>query len=382
MNYLNRFLIEENTQFECVGVVDCDFRRQHDEKLLHKKFSRSIKENLEKSFKRILNCSNSDYIGHLVFSGDFSTYDTIHYKYHSFIPQIQGFDFLMTFTASERLECVQQEQYEKFCTDGQITSFLRSRIDFSEKAERIFTVKRDEQITDISVSDYHSERDFHQFHESFGVNITESDYYESEHEFHRIHKSFGDDIDDFYDCIKKKEVTCKNGRELDIRELEYLLAWDLSYILREQLAVKTFHLSMLSESEELEMFSKVSNFYHDTRYKIFDNFKNETTLSNYMQNYALSLCARKTCYHDYSQKMIWDIDDVAPWQPKNFQDFFNWYHPYDDWYHPPEPVVFTENDLQNFDIERRLRTPVVRRQRLRGVYNLRRLSNILSSDSD
>ena len=59
MSLLNRFLIEEDIQFECAGVVE----RYMDTNLI-------MERNLLKSLKRISNESNSDFIGHLVLSGD------------------------------------------------------------------------------------------------------------------------------------------------------------------------------------------------------------------------------------------------------------------------------------------------------------------------
>ena len=62
MSFLNRFLIEEDIQFEihiCAGVVE----RYGD-----------MERNLVKNLKRISNNSNSDFIDHLVLSHDSYTY--------------------------------------------------------------------------------------------------------------------------------------------------------------------------------------------------------------------------------------------------------------------------------------------------------------------
>ena len=292
MNYLNRFLIEEDTQFECAGVVDCYSSRVYDTE-----FSNSARENLKKNFKKIFNWSNTESIGHLVFSGDF--YTKFREYADDYIPRLQGLSFLITCTGSERLECIQKDQYEKFYIDGgQITSFLRTN-PYCGTTKRIFTVKRDRYISD----------------------------YPSQHKF-EVHKSFGDDIEDFYDGIKKNEVTCKNGREKHTGFWKLLRGWDFEEkLLGGNLTVKTFHLSMLSETEEHEMCSSVSNFYQDTGYKIFDYFKSETALSKNMQNYAFSLCARKTSYcelNELGEPTLWDIKETDPWQEnikKNFQEF-------------------------------------------------------------
>ena len=286
-SYLNRFLIEEDTQFECAAVVDCTDNTLDDAKPF------STISNWSN-----LNWSNSDYICHIVISGVF--FGILNY-YDPRISSNQNVSFLITFTGSERLECIQKEQYEKFYTHGeQITSFLRTNA-YSGTTQQIFTAKRDKYITD----------------------------YPSEHIFFQLHKSFGDDIDDFYDRIKKKEIKCINKNSLEYRTLNEGI-WDFPWtcpwtLFKGHLTVKTFHLSMLSETEERKICSGVSHPYQDTRYKIFDYFKNETALSNNMHNYALSLCARKTYYYEYKPDMFeyWDIDELDPWQEKiqkNFQE--------------------------------------------------------------
>ena len=226
----------------------------------------------------------------LFFSGDCSTY------YSHFIPEIEENCSLLTFTGSERLECIQKDRCETFYTDGgQIRSFLRTN-PYCGTTKRILTVKSDRYISD----------------------------YPSEHNFFQVHKSSGDDIEDFYDRIKNNEVTCKNGRERGTQTpSDKYPGWDfLESFLSQNLTVKTFHLSMLSETEEREISSGVITNYHDTKYQIINYFKNETTLSKNIQNYALSLCARRTYYHDRSQRIIWDIAELDPWQEKiqkNFQ---------------------------------------------------------------
>ena len=264
------------------------FKRQKKTQLLC--FKKKTQLLCFKKKTQLLKWSNSDSFGHLVFSGDFST----NYKstFNDFIPRIEDFYFLITLTGSERLEYIQREQFEKFYTNGaQITSFLRTNPLF-ETTKRIFTVKRNTYrryiLDDIS----------------------------SKHKYFQLHKSFGDDIDDFYDRIKTKDVTYKNGRELEtayrgsIPRLWIYQVYNSPEYSQAGFGkighigfMDSFHLSMLTETEEVEMCS--------------NSFKNETALSKNMQNYALSLCARETYYYDYSQRMIWDIEELDPWQEQN-----------------------------------------------------------------
>ena len=329
----------------------------------------SIRQNLKKNVKRISNGSNSDYIAHVVVSGDFSMNFENFVK--AYIHRIPDLPFLITCTRGERLECIQTEQYEKFYKgDRKIVSFLRNP--YGGPARQIFTAKRD-------------------IYESIDP---------SEHQFLQVYKSFGDDIDDFYYRIKMNEVNRINKiilqysqkekyEECVIRvvydSLEHPMPklrpkfgpndhledtrsfirpkvirqrtrfnrritirpnWEISVILTfiknlklfqseyssharfgtNDSTVKTFHLSMLSEAEEREMYSRVADFYRNTEYKIFDNFKTETALSKKLQNYALSLCARKTYYcelNEVGEPTLWDIHESDPWQEKikkNFQE--------------------------------------------------------------
>ena len=72
---------------------------------------------------------------------------------------------------------------------------------------------------------------------------------------------------------------------------------------------------MLTDQEESEMHSKETNY--DNGYARFQNFENKTRLSNNEQNFALSLCARKTYYitkDNQCQNFVFDIDELDPWQ--------------------------------------------------------------------
>ena len=99
MSYLNRFLIEEDTQFECVGVAE--FRRYKVSEV-----SQYLKKTFESHFDQFSNKSNSDFIGHFILSGES--------LFSSGLMQVfEDISHMITQVGSERLECVQKEHYEK-----------------------------------------------------------------------------------------------------------------------------------------------------------------------------------------------------------------------------------------------------------------------------
>ena len=74
MSFLNRFLIEEDIQFECAGVLE------------HKHYMymrRNVERNLVKNLERVSKESNSDFIGHLVLSHDFIYLNEYSIYFHS-----------------------------------------------------------------------------------------------------------------------------------------------------------------------------------------------------------------------------------------------------------------------------------------------------------
>ena len=175
MSYLNRFLIEEDTQFECAAVVEILESSLED-----------VFEYLQKSFNRFSNKSNSDFICHLIISFDFfpnssQSFETFIHRFEIF-PDIS---YLITRIGSERIECVQKENYEKLYNKGG-------------------------QVKCNGV-------------EAFEVN-----------------QSLGNDIDYFYDRIKMEKNNVVN-REHTISDFFR----DISSIF----PVQTFHLSMLTDED-------------------------------------------------------------------------------------------------------------------------------------
>ena len=78
-------------------------------------------------------------------------------------------------------------------------------------------------------------------------------------------------------------------------------------------SVKTFHLSMLSDQEERKI------HYDDTGNRKFDYFKKKTKLSKKEQNYALSLCWRKTIHMEpleNGMRYYREIIEPDPWEER------------------------------------------------------------------
>ena len=269
MSYLNRFLIDEDLQFECAEVLDYENNKTY-----------PIRQSLEKSLERVSNKSNSDLFFHLVLSNDFKYSTTCTSFLQNVINSIiqgQNFTFMITRIGSERLECVQKEQYEKFYNEG----------------------------GEITYNQNSSAQHF------------------------QVYKSVGDDIDHFYDRIKINEIKLTDSKSRDSGILCYRIIPEL---LHSTDSVKTFHLSMLSDEEEKKMHSE------KTGNRIFANFRNETRLTENEQNYALSLCVRKTIYCERRSEitkrqsygalpvLIRLLDIVEPdfWQERikqNFEEF-------------------------------------------------------------
>ena len=149
MSYLNRFLIEEDTQSECNGIFECTNARE---------LKNSI-TNLETNFQRISNESKSDFYGHLVLSGDFCFNGDFSLKYSCLrVPYLHGFPLMITRVGSERLECVQKKLYKKLYKDGGSIKYYLVQGNCPR-------------------------------HKLKGVN-----------------KSVGDDVDNFYDCLESGTI--------------------------------------------------------------------------------------------------------------------------------------------------------------------------------
>ena len=252
MSYLNRFLIEEDTQFDCAEIVEWK---------LGSSWENSVQD-LEKKFIKLSKKSNSDFIRHLFLSMDIFPNQKLSniltdQPFKSLIKGLRTFSdtsHMITRIASRRLECVQKEHYE--CIQKEAYEKLyreRDKIEYNE-------LRTDE-----------------------------------------VHQSIGNDIDDFYDRIKMNEINFVDRK-----------------LRKSPNSVKTFHLSMLSDQEERKM--------HSDNIGNQKFFTKQTTLSKKEQNYALSLCRRKTIHSGplkNGKRYIREIKERDPWEErikKNYEE--------------------------------------------------------------
>ena len=273
INYLNRFLIEEDNQFECAAVLDCT----NDPNDL-------IRENLQKRLEQISNESNSDFIGHLVlfYDSEFSFVDEI-------LPRVPDFPVIITYIGSEKQECVPKERYRKFYDEG-------GQIEYPNPY-------RPNDLESITV------------YESFGDDIEE------------LYEHFK-----MNNITLKERRSLTRWFSLGYRHFDL----QSDFVIQSESTVKTFHLSILSDHEEKKMYrsflaspsiyeisedynrvnsedyfgenfqehsNKSSGLYYEEHSEHFggrfENFKNVTAVSKKETNYALSLCARKTFFYTY-----------------------------------------------------------------------------------
>ena len=123
MSYLNRFIIEEDIQFECNGVVAFSKKT-----FLFDRFYRKHREILEKCKKTIV---------HLIITADFGLTHEINIKARDtltkFLLQLpEDKEIIISRIGSQRLECIQKEQYQRFYKEGgQVNTTIRQYHDTS-----------------------------------------------------------------------------------------------------------------------------------------------------------------------------------------------------------------------------------------------------------
>ena len=215
MSYLNRFLIDEDVQFECFGVYDDDFY-----------YNIPLLEML----KNI--SADKSVTGHVIIAADMTKY--ISWTRHKSVCEVQCEDsivdsnMMVSCIESERLECFQKENYENFFNGGMVISF------------------------------------------------------DSGYNFQQANNSIGDDIEVFYEQIITGKLVPDYQKQL----------CKASYNKNHKSTVASFHLSMLSDDEENKMHADNRNFVSIRRR--YSCFKFKTLISKHEQNYALSVCYRRT----------------------------------------------------------------------------------------
>ena len=266
MSYLNRFLIEEDAQFECVAP-SCIWE-VFDENSLSIKPIDEIKSKICCSHFIIAGGHNDGRLGTLM-SGRMNTFIKRMFKLmrQNYRTELHP-NIMVTFIGSERLECVQTDRFKKFYKEGGKIKY-EYKIRKGEERRKFFPSK----ILDA-------------------------------------YKSVGDDIEDFFQRNKNEIMPNKTGPFIPFNLSKSLFVSDNSII--------TFHLSLISDDEEKRIISKY-----------FTVFKYPTTLHEAESNYALSVCYRQSFIveHDLDRWIREDqvkwyrIDEPDIWQERIMQNY-------------------------------------------------------------
>ena len=241
MSYVNRFLVEEESQFECDGVFELDGNA-------------SFRRNVRK-----INLKSGDAQSklHVVISADLESI----IPYLIPIGRFKSTNLMITRIWSERLECVQKEEYEKF---------------YEEKG----TIQYD------PIDKFH----------------------------YIVRQSIGNAIEDFFQVITMKRMVYNPKTPY----------YDLFSFFHDGIAhdnvVTNFHISMLTDVKENEMLIQRNSG------RKCPDFKYDTKLSENVQNYALSICFRKTCIKNGERfyEIIEPDATVITDSPEFHPNFIDW----------------------------------------------------------
>ena len=292
MSYLNRMLIEEDMQFECYGIMDCTSLDCTSMDCIECKWIPygiwRILGQLTGLFplsnailEKIMNDQSDTTIGHLIFSANFAVSSrdihgtNIHASNVEYCDEIACSELtsnplMITRLGGERLQCIQKQQY----------------------------------------------KDIYRYGGRISTGITDVD------------KSIGDDIENFYNRMKANEINiCMQYSKLD----KITLTDQITSLDPLNDSVRTFHVSMLTDNEENKMSFKTID---QTRWGSIEFFKHYSELSNHEQNYALSLCARRTFFlanlNRYQELILfdnWERDDnrlLNPIPPSDSRVSLHW----------------------------------------------------------
>ena len=225
MTYINRFVIEEESQFECDGVFRVDFAT-HGPPILRDVIAQLYRRTPSTTYLNELLPLEF----HVFISADFSL--RRHLTVLRELYKLRKHNPMVTCIGSERLKCIQKEEYETF---------------YNEKGRVRYAY--DGMLTVLDVQ-----------------------------------KSIGDGVEDFFQLIQIKTFHYSQFH------LNYNMFYgdSLSRDRFENL-VKNFHISMLTEEKQNAMLVKQNSGENSL------DFANNTKLSENEHNYALSICFRKTC---------------------------------------------------------------------------------------
>ena len=236
---MNRFLIDEEAQNECLGVYKENHWSLPSSHHLIEQLLRIEDVALKSTFVHVIRAAKpwrtSASFGKLF--DIVGTPRTGKSKLRNLIRSISNFKVVLTQLSSERIECVRKEKYEKLHKEG-------VRIDTSDWYNDHFSTVSQNVIAE---------------------------------------KSVGDDIEDFYQEMESEKLCPRKFIQKEKQKIGRINVPGLKY------EIQTFHLPMLSDEEEKKM-ERSNPSYGKTTQK----FKHRPKLSKNEHNYALSVCSRRT----------------------------------------------------------------------------------------
>ena len=275
MSYLNRMLIEEESQFECDGVYETDsktgIRRTLD--IISKQQSDSNTSHIIIAAEPILMRKFFDSwwgkpaisVSHIDGS-----------PYHG-DPALRNFNGMITFLQTERLKCVQKEDVKRFYREGgQIKRNIKKK----------------------------SKKRFAKYYRGLSGKVL----YDHVTIALEAHKSTGDDTEDFFQRIAQNLIVPNylDKNPAFVGELDdfFFGLWTTRPHWNNKQYVHTFHFSMLSEEEE--------KYLNASKANKDGHFKFRTRLHKSEMNFSFSVCLRKTFV--LQGKILYGITEPDPWQ--------------------------------------------------------------------
>ena len=202
MSYLNRFLIEEKTQNECVGVYSDYYLSSSMKKHLTHQLNEIPEKEAKSTFLHVIRADgpwNSLFHDSIDSIGSRSS----SFKLEDAFELISDFNVIITRLSSERIKCIQKEEYKEFYERG-----ISSR-----------------HFTSTTI-------------------LTQEENEKNNTQF------VGDDIEDFFEQLEREKLP-----------FSYLhRSTTIS-------CVRTFHLSMLSDQEERKMEANYPSSYKNFKYE-------------------------------------------------------------------------------------------------------------------
>ena len=250
---MNRFLIEEENQSECYGVYEENFVR--------------FPDHFKKTVKKMAIDQSDSTLSHFIIAAELQK-SQLHCLRRIF-ETVPNLNLMITRVESQRLKCVQKEEYKKFYKEGGKIRYGRT--------------------------------------------------------FVEAKKSIGDEIEDMYHEIKMKAVLPDYQRMYLNFDRLYQKVWP-SFPLESR--VTSFHLSMMSNDEEISMTKFLSdktvslgdkNISSREIFRRYPDFKDNTRLSPKELNFALSICFSSTLLR--LEKQFYELDGWQKEIMSNFEEF-------------------------------------------------------------